>query len=290
MTTATGIRSLRAWPALRPGERPIVLGIVNCTPDSFSDGGLCATTEGAIEHARRLIAEGADALDIGGESTRPGAEAVSAEEELRRVLPVVKALAAEPAGVPLSIDTSKAPVAEAACRAGAALVNDVTALRGDPRMAEVVSAGGASVVLMHMQGTPRTMQRDPTYGDVVSEVGDFFAERLEFARRSGIPRDRCVLDPGIGFGKRLEHNLALLVRLPEFRCFGCPVMVGASRKAFLGALTDGAPANDRLEATAAVVTHAVLQGAAILRVHDVRAMARIARVAHALRRAQEARP
>lgn len=267
-----------------PGGRPWVMGIVNCTPDSFSDGGLCGTREAAVAHARRLVEEGADVLDIGGESTRPGASPVTPDEEFRRVLPVIEALARD-VRIPISVDTSRAVVAEAACRAGARIVNDVTALRGDPRMAEVVAGSGASVVLMHAQGTPRTMQVDPRYDDVVADVGGFFGERLAFAERSGIARERCVLDPGIGFGKRLEHNLALLAHLPRFARFGRPLLVGVSRKAFLGALTGGAPATDRLEATLAAVTHAVLQGAAIVRVHDVRAVRRAVEVAWALKEA-----
>jgi dihydropteroate synthase len=212
----------------------LVIGVVNVTPDSFSDGGLFLDPERAIAHARDLVAEGADLLDIGGESTRPGSEGVSAEEEMR-VLPVLEGLSG--VGAPISIDTSKRAVAEAALDAGAEIVNDVTALRSDPELAELCAERGCGVVLMHMLGTPRTMQDNPTYEDVVDDVKVFLAERIEFALASGIAAERIWIDPGIGFGKTLEHNLELLRRLGELRELGHPICIGTSRKSFIGTIT-----------------------------------------------------
>ncbi len=250
-------------------RRPLILGIVNVTPDSFSDGGLHASTEAAVAHGLRLVAEGADLLDVGGESTRPGSAPVPPEEELRRVLPVVAGLRAR-AAVPLSVDTSKAEVARACLAAGAHVVNDVTALRGDPGMAEVVRAAGAGVILMHMQGTPATMQAAPVYGDVVAEVADFFQERLQAAAKVGIGAERVVLDPGIGFGKTVAHNLQLLARLDAFQRLGRPVCLGVSRKGFVGRLLGGRPVEERLAGSLAVVCHAMARGAVqVVRVHDV---------------------
>ncbi len=257
-----------------------VMGVVNVTPDSFSDGGKFMDPEHATAHGFDLIAEGADILDIGGESTRPGAEPVSADEELRRVLPVVERL--RQTGVLLSIDTAKAAVARAALEAGAHIVNDVTALRGDPEMADVVADFSAGVVLMHMQGTPRTMQANPTYKDVVSEIREFFSERRRAAHAAGIADECIVFDPGIGFGKTVEHNLAILRRLGEFLLLGRPVLAGPSRKSFIGKVLD-VPVDDRLEGTAAAVAVAVWNGAAIVRVHDVRAMKRVAQMTAAVR-------
>ena len=260
-------------------RRVLVLGIVNITPDSFSDGGRFLDTERAVAHGLALVAEGADALDIGGESSRPGAAPVDEAEELRRVLPVIGGLRAS--GVPLSIDTRKASVARAALAAGASVVNDIGALQ-DPAMRAAVREAGAEAVLMHMQGEPGTMQKDPRYGDVVKEVGEFLLARAHDAEASGIPCTRLILDPGLGFGKRLAHNLAILRRLPELVALGYPVLVGPSRKAFLGEIL-ALPVEDRLEGTAAAVACAVRGGAAVVRVHDVKAMARVARVAEAIR-------
>jgi dihydropteroate synthase len=246
-----------------------IMGIVNVTPDSFSDGGLYLDPDRAIEHGRALAAEGADLLDVGGESTRPGASAVSAEEELRRVAPVVGALAAAD-GAGVSIDTSKAAVAEAALGAGATMVNDVTALRADPELAGVCAASDCALVLMHMLGTPRTMQDAPGYDDVVGEVKAFLAERIETAIDAGIPEERISVDPGIGFGKTVAHNLELLRRLGELRELGRPVVVGTSRKSFLGRLT-GRGVDERLGATTAANVLALANGADVLRVHDVAA-------------------
>jgi dihydropteroate synthase len=243
-----------------------IMGVVNVTPDSFSDGGLYLDPHAAVEHGRRLADEGAEMLDVGGESTRPGADAVALEEELRRVLPVVEGLAGT--GATLSIDTSKAAVAAAALDAGASYVNDVTAFRGDPELAGVVAGRGVDCCLMHMLGTPRTMQDDPRYDDVVSEVKAFLEERLAFAVSEGVAEERVMLDPGIGFGKTLEHNLALLARLDEIVALGRPVVVGVSRKSFLGKIT-GREADDRAVATAAANVLALERGASVFRVHDV---------------------
>jgi dihydropteroate synthase len=243
------------------------MGVLNVTPDSFSDGGAFLDPAAAVAHARRMAAEGADLIDVGGESTRPGAEPVSTEEELRRVMPVVEQLVSE-AVAPLSVDTSKAAVAVAAMEAGAVLVNDVSALRGDPGMAAVVAGAGAEVCLMHMQGDPRTMQDDPHYEDVVSEVKAFLEERLGFAVAQGIREERVWLDPGIGFGKTLEHNLDLLRRLDEIVALGRPVVVGVSRKRFIGTLT-GRAERDRVAGSLAANVLAFERGAHMFRVHDV---------------------
>jgi dihydropteroate synthase len=243
------------------------MGVLNVTPDSFSDGGAFLDPRRAVTHAERMAREGADVIDVGGESTRPGADPVPLTEELRRVLPVVEELA-QRRTAPLSIDTSKAEVARAATEAGAVFVNDVTALRGDAAMAEVVVRSGAEVCLMHMRGEPRTMQDDPRYGDVVSDVKAFLEERLAFAISAGIPEERVWLDPGIGFGKTVEHNLELLRRLDEVTAIGRPVLVGLSRKRFLGALT-GRPEQDRVAGGVAASVLAFQRGAHMFRVHDV---------------------
>lgn len=251
-----------------------LMGVVNVTPDSFSDGGLYLDAQAAIAHARELIGEGAEIVDVGGESTRPGAEPVSAEEELRRVLPVVEGLAG--AGAQVSIDTSKAAVARAALHAGATLVNDVSALRGDPEMAALVAESEAECCLMHMRGEPRTMQADPRYGDVVDDVRAFLEERMAYAVGAGVREERIMLDPGIGFGKTLAHNLALLQRLDELTSLGRPLVVGTSRKSFIGrVLADAAEqaepvaAQERLPGTIATNVLAYERGASVFRVHDV---------------------
>jgi dihydropteroate synthase len=246
-----------------------LMGVVNVTPDSFSDGGLYLDPEAAVAHGRELAEAGAEILDVGGESTRPGAEEVSLEEELRRVVPVAEGLAG--AGATISVDTSKARVAEAALDAGAEIVNDVTALRGDPEMAPLCAERGPTVVLMHMRGSPRTMQEDPRYDDVVTDVRNFLAERLDAAVAAGIAEDRIWLDPGIGFGKTLGHNVELLRRLGELRQLGRPLVIGTSRKSFIGKL-DGSSAGDRLGGTIASSLLAAVEGADVLRVHDVAEM------------------
>ena len=251
------------------------MGIVNVTPDSFSDGGLYFDAARAIAHGRELVEAGADVLDIGGESTRPGADPVGEQEELDRVLPVIEGLAGT---VPISVDTSKAGVARAAIEAGAAIVNDVTALRGDPDMAAVCSGAGVEVVLMHMLGEPRTMQDDPRYADPVSEIRDFLLERARFALGHGIERGRIWIDPGIGFGKTVSHNLALLGGTGDLAATGFPVLVGASRKAFIGRIDEGAAEADRLGGTIAACLAAAERGASMLRVHDVAPVVQALRV------------
>ncbi len=257
-----------------------LMGIVNVTPDSFSDGGRFLEPERAIEHALGLVRDGADLLDVGGESTRPGARAVSVEEELERVTPVLEGL--RDSEVPISIDTSKAKVAESALDSGAEIVNDVTALRSDPDLAAVCAQRGCGVVLMHMQGTPRTMQESPAYADVVDDVRRFLEERIEFASAAGIDAERVWVDPGIGFGKTTEHNLELLRRLGELRELGRPIVVGTSRKSFIGRLT-GREVEDRLGGTIASSVLALRAGADVLRVHDVAEVRQAVIVAEAIR-------
>ncbi len=269
---------------LPTATRPVVLGILNVTPDSFSDGGTAYDPQRhpapALAAAAALLEAGADVIDVGGESTRPGAEPVAVEEELRRVLPVVRELAA--AGAVVSIDTTKAAVARAAIEAGAALVNDVSAGALDPVLLETVAAAEVPYVLMHLQGTPLTMQQDPRYLDVVAEVHHALDTGLDRLADRGVAPERVVLDPGIGFGKRLEHNLALLRELSTFTSFGRPVLVGASRKSFIGHLTGGAGPDDRLEGSLSVAALAVDRGARLLRVHDVAATVRAVTLAHAI--------
>ena len=260
--------------------RPLLMGVVNVTPDSFFDGGRYLDAAAAVAHAVRLVEEGADLLDIGAESTRPDADSVSEAEECRRAIPVVAAVA-KAVTVPISIDTSKAFVARAALDAGASLVNDVTALRGDPGMVDLIANTGAGIVLMHMNGTPRTMQQAPRYEDVVGEISDFFQERIRFAMAHHIARRQIILDPGIGFGKLLVHNLTLLAQLQRFLQFECPLLVGVSQKSFLGQLVDR-PVQERAWATAAAVAMAVDRGAGILRVHDVKSMKDVVQVASAI--------
>lgn len=253
---------------LTPVDDPVLMGIVNVTPDSFSDGGRYLSHSAAVAHGLQLEAEGAAILDVGGESTRPGAEPVPAEQELRRVVPVIAGLREAGVQAKISIDTSKAAVAAAALDAGATLVNDVTALRGDPEMAAVVAGRGAECCLMHMLGEPRTMQEDPHYEEVVSDVKSFLEERMAFAVAHGVAEERILLDPGIGFGKTDVHNLELLARLDELTALGRPVLIGTSRKSFLGHLT-GRPVGERLAATIATNLIAYERGAHIFRVHDV---------------------
>jgi dihydropteroate synthase len=250
-------------------ERPLIVGVVNVTPDSFSDGGRYLAADAAIAHALRLEAEGADILDIGAESTRPGSAPVDLQEELRRLMPVIEALAPK-VRARLSIDTRKAEVMQRAARAGVALINDVSALTHDPGALQVAAETGLPVVLMHAQGDPRTMQDDPRYADVVLDVYDWLAARIAACERAGIPRSRLIVDPGIGFGKTLAHNLALLGASSIFHGLGCPILLGASRKSFIGKLT-GADVEDRLPGSIAAALLGVGQGVQILRVHDVAA-------------------
>jgi dihydropteroate synthase len=255
-----------------------VMGIVNVTPDSFSDGGRFLDPDAAIAHGLELVAEGASILDIGGESTRPGAEPVTADEEIRRVVPVIEAV--RDIGAAISIDTTKAAVARAALDTGATIVNDVAAFRFDPEIAAVAADAGATCVLMHMLGEPRTMQDDPRYDEVVSDVKAFLEERLAYAVGQGVPEDRVWLDPGIGFGKTLEHNLELIARLDEIVAIGRPVVFGASRKSFLGKLT-GRQVDERLAGTIASNIIAYERGARVFRVHDVAATVDALQVASA---------
>jgi dihydropteroate synthase len=249
-------------------HRGVIMGVINVTPDSFSDGGAFRTARAAIDHGLRLAEEGAEILDLGGESTRPGSEAVPVGEELRRVLPVIEGLAGRTSAA-LSIDTSKADVARAAMAEGAEIINDVTALRGDEAMSEVAAQTNAGVVLMHMRGTPRTMQKDPHYDDVAREVADFFRERLAAARSAGIAADRVAIDPGIGFGKTVEHNLELIASLGAFADLGCPVVLGVSRKSFLAAAAGCEAIADRDAPTVALTGLGRERGARIFRVHAV---------------------
>ncbi|HTO49466.1 MAG TPA: dihydropteroate synthase [Burkholderiales bacterium] len=258
---------LRCGRSELPLERPLVMGVVNVTPDSFYDGGRHAVAAAAIAHARQLAGEGADLLDVGGESSRPGAAPVTVEEELARILPVLEGIAE--LGVPVSIDTTKPEVMRTVLARGAAMINDITALAA-PGALELLVASDAAVCLMHMQGSPRTMQADPTYADVTAEVRDFLGARAATCIKAGIAHDRIVVDPGFGFGKTVEHNLTLLARLREIAALGFPVLAGWSRKSSLGRIT-GRPADDRLAASVAAAMLAVQRGAKIVRVHDVAA-------------------
>lgn len=269
------------------GRVPRVMGIVNVTPDSFSDGGRFQAADEAVGHALRLVDEGADLLDIGGESSRPGAGPVPLDEELRRVLPVIETVAQRVA-VPISIDTTKAEVARRALEAGASIINDIQALGGAPELPRLAAETGAGVVLMHMAGTPRTMQQDPHYNDVVGEVVAFLQARIAAAETAGIPRTRIAVDPGIGFGKTGAHNLVILRNLDRFATLGCTLLVGTSRKRFLGTLT-GRPPAERAVATVASSLAAVVRGASVVRVHDVAAMVDAIKVWSAIEGWDEAR-
>ena len=262
-------------------RRTAVMGIVNVTPDSFSDGGKFFDPSRAAAHGEKMALDGADLIDVGGESTRPGARPVPAEEEILRVLPVIRRLR-DKIAIPISIDTTKSAVARAALDAGADIINDVSALGADPAMAPLAAREKTPVVLMHMQGTPRNMQRNPSYRDVVEEVRDFLRRRVEFAMNAGVEAGNIVVDPGIGFGKNLDHNLALLGGIGRIAALGRPVLVGASRKTFIGDLLDAVP-EERLEGSLAASVAAALAGAHIVRVHDVREAVRALRVADALR-------
>lgn len=262
-------------------SRPLVMGILNVTPDSFSDGGSFFGHADAIAHARRMVDEGADIIDIGGMSTRPGSAPVEPEEEIRRTAGVIDAIAAN-IGVPVSIDTYRASVAKAALEAGASIINDISGLNFDPAMAPLAAGADVPVVLMHIKGTPRDMQKNPVYEALLPEIMDSLRGSIHKAQDAGI--DKIIIDPGIGFGKTFDHNLEILGHIDEFAALGHPVLVGPSRKAFLGHLTGGAPESDRLEATAAAIAISAYKGVSIVRVHDVKAMSRVVRVAHAIRK------
>jgi dihydropteroate synthase len=265
------------------GPDPILMGVLNVTPDSFSDGGDFLGPERAVARAATMLDEGAQIIDVGGESTRPGSDPVSPEEEARRVVPVIRELLAELPDAIVSVDTHRSGTAVAALEAGARIVNDVTALRGDPRLADVVAGARCPVVLMHMLGEPKTMQRAPRYGDVVREVRDFLAERAGHAVSAGVEEENIILDPGIGFGKTLEHNLALLNNLDSIVELGFPVLVGASRKSFIGKITGVEEARERVPGTLAANVIAYERGATFFRVHDVRANREALAVAEAVR-------
>ena len=295
MHKGAGVEGRNTWPERPPfrfelpsgrvldmGLRTLVMGVLNVTPDSFSDGGRFFRPANAVAHAHEMCAQGADIIDVGGESTRPGSNSLSAREEKDRVIPVIKELAAE-VGAPISIDTQKAEVAEAALEAGAEIINDISALRTDPEMAPLAAEKAVPVVLMHMQGTPRIMQTNPVYKEVVGDITEWLQERVEAALASGIRADRVVVDPGFGFGKTVQHNLELLRRLHELHGLGKPLMVGTSRKSMLGAVL-GLPEEQRLSGTVATVASAVLSGCHIVRVHDVRPALEAVKVCEAIRR------
>ncbi|MFO0751828.1 MAG: dihydropteroate synthase [Thermodesulfovibrionales bacterium] len=264
-------------------EKSHIMGVLNVTPDSFSDGGRFFDKGRAVEHAHRMVEEGADILDIGGESTRPGSDPVSLDEELRRTLPVIEAIA-KAVNVPVSIDTYKAEVARRALDAGASLVNDISGLRFDPGMPKLVAERGVPVVLMHIKGDPKNMQKNPAYEALIPEVMEYLRTSILLALEAGVHENRILLDPGIGFGKTASHNLEIIGNLKEFARLGKPLVMGVSRKAFIGTILDGAPAGDRLEGTAAAVAVSLLNGAHIVRVHDVKEMARVAKVVDAIKR------
>lgn len=261
------------------GVRTLIMGIVNVTPDSFHPHGRFHDSEAAANHCRRLLSEGADIVDIGGESSRPGADPVDRSEEQRRIMPVLEALMNENAFI--SVDTYHADTAQKALAAGASMINDITAFQGDPDMAEVVAEAGCECVIMHMKGTPKTMQKSPRYDNVIDEISAFFEERVAHAQKSGVADDAIWLDPGFGFGKTVDHNLEILRRLREFKRFGFPVLIGTSNKSTIGTVLD-AQAGERAEGTAATVAVAITNGVDCVRVHDVKAMARVARMTDAI--------
>jgi len=264
-------------------KRTYIMGILNITPDSFSDGGLYFNKESAVEHAIRMEEEGADIIDIGGESTRPGAEPISVEEEIRRVVPVIEALKKK-IKVPISIDTYKAEVAEEALSSGANIVNDISGLRFDPEMPGVIARYQVPVVIMHIKGTPRDMQINPTYKALIPEIMDYFKEGTEIAKKAGVSEERIIIDPGIGFGKTVEHNLEIIKHLNEFTSLKKPILLGPSRKSFIGKILGDLSVTERLEGTASAVAIGILNGANIVRVHDVKAMVRVSRIADAIKR------
>jgi dihydropteroate synthase len=275
------IESFQNW-CLNPKRETLVMGIVNVTPDSFSDGGKFFSPEVAISHASKLIMQGADIIDIGGESTRPGAERVSESEELKRVIPVIEKIRTDNPTILISIDTTKASVAKHAVEAGADIINDVSGLSFDNNMIGIVESSNIPVVIMHMKGNPQNMQLNPEYEDIVNEILDFFKMKIKMAVQSGINRSMIILDPGIGFGKTVEHNFELLSRLNEFNVLELPIMIGPSRKSFIGITLD-LPPEDRVEGTAAAVSAGVMNGASIVRVHDVKSMKRVVRIIEKVR-------
>lgn len=264
-------------------EKTFIMGILNVTPDSFSDAGIHFDRSAAVDSALRMIEDGADIVDIGGESTRPGADPVPLEEELKRVLPVIEALSSK-VDIPLSIDTYKAGVARCALSAGAAIVNDISGLRYDPAMAETVAECEAPVIAMHIKGTPRDMQVDPVYDALIPQILDYLRDSIGVAVKAGVREDLIIIDPGIGFGKTFDHNLEIINNLDKFSAMGHPLLVGPSRKAFIGRILGGVPAGERVEGTAGAVAVSILKGANIVRVHDVKEMAKVAKVVDAIKR------
>jgi len=260
-----------------------IMGILNVTPDSFSDGGLYFNKNTAVEHALKMQDEGADIIDIGGESTRPGSEAVPVNEEIRRVVPVIEGLAKK-IKIPISVDTYKSAVAKAALEAGASIVNDISGLRFDPRMPEVAARHKVPVVIMHIKGTPKNMQQNPIYKALIPEIMDYLREGIGIAQGAGIADDKIIIDPGIGFGKTVEHNLEIIKRLNEFTGFEKPILLGPSRKSFIGKILGDLPVTERLEGTAAAVAVGIFNGANIIRVHDVKEMVKVARIADGIKR------
>jgi dihydropteroate synthase len=264
-------------------QKTYIMGILNVTPDSFSDGGQYFDKSTAIKRAIQMVEDGADIIDIGGESTRPGSQPLAIEEELRRTLPVIEALTKE-INTPISIDTYKSEVAKRALDAGAAMVNDISGLRFDPEMPKVVSAYKVPVVIMHIKGMPKDMQKNPAYEALVPEIMDYLRDSIRSAKESGIAEDMIIIDPGIGFGKTFEHNLEIIHNLYNFTLLEKPVLVGLSRKAFIGKILGDVPAGERLEGTAAAIAISIINGANIIRVHDVKEMAKVAKVANAVKR------
>jgi dihydropteroate synthase len=264
-------------------QKTYIMGILNVTPDSFSDGGHFFNKDRAVEQAFRMIEDGADIIDVGGESTRPGAAEVSVKEEIKRVVPIIKAITKQ-ASVPVSIDTFKSSVAEAAVSAGASMINDISGLRFDPKMPDLAAKIKVPVVIMHIQGTPKNMQRNPSYKALIPEIMDYLREGISITRRSGISDEKIIIDPGIGFGKTVAHNLEIINRLNEFAGLEKPILLGHSRKSFIGNILDNAPAADRLEGTAAAAAIGIFNGANIIRVHDIKEMARVARIADEIKR------
>ncbi|UCE38046.1 MAG: dihydropteroate synthase [Thermoplasmata archaeon] len=268
--------------SLALGKRTLIMGIVNVTPDSFSDGGQFYDSKLAISHAKQLVKEGADIIDIGGESTRPGSDSVTQEEEQKRVIPVIEGIADE-VNVPISIDTCKSEVAKAALNAGACIINDISAARFDPKIAEMAAKCEVPIVLMHMQGTPKNMQKNPVYNDVMEDIKEFLKERAAFAVSQGVPRENIIIDPGIGFGKTLQNNYDIIKRLRELRELNFPILIGTSRKSFIGT-TLGLDVDERLEGTLATVTMSIINGADIVRVHNVKEVKRAVKMTDAIYR------
>lgn len=264
-------------------QKTYVMGILNVTPDSFSDGGLFFNEQGAVEQALRMVKEGADIIDIGGESTRPGAASVTVKEEIKRVVPVIRALAKK-VKVPISIDTCKAKVADESVSAGASIINDISGLRFDKGMARVAARNKVPVVIMHIRGTPGNMQKNPKYKSLIPEIMDYLREGIDIALKAGVPDDMIIIDPGIGFGKTVEHNLEIINRLDEFKGFEKAILLGPSRKSFIGKLLDNLPVTERIEGTAAAIAIGISKGANIVRVHDIMEMCRVAKIADEITR------